>query len=295
MIENIKKWCNYCNLPLEAQTALIDGYEKLIFTPENKAIFDEIIQTYANDLKCDFALLREKMVYLAESANVHTYTAYAIMYVCMNPALKNHYINAGYPLDIYYETIKDVSFHMRSTKLCDGVWGTYTGWHSALYRMEIFGFGRLQAQPIKSTIDYQGNGFNLVKGETYYINLHIPRTETPLDFEESQKSLDKMAKFFKDIYFKDSKILFHCQSWLLFEKHPKMLKPTSNILKFYNRFTIIDKGFYPNYNEIWRLFDAYYSGNADDFNANSSLRKEYVKLVKYGRYTGWGRGVFYYE
>lgn len=295
MINYFKDWCNHCNLPLEAQMALISGYEKLTFSPQNKAVFDEVINTYANNLKCDFTVLREKIANLAEITGVHAYTAYAVMYVSMNIPLKNHYINAGYPLDIYLETIKDVSFHMKAVKLTDGVWGTYTSWHSALYKMEIFGFGRLQFQPLKSTIAYQGNGFNLVEGETYYLNIHIPRTETPLSESEVNESLEKGAKFFKNLYFKDSKVLFHCQSWLLFEKHYEMLKPTSNILKFMNRFTIIDKGFYPDFSQLWRLFDMYYTGNPNDFPTDSSLRREYVKMLNNGGATGWGRGVFHYE
>ena len=295
MINYFSKWCKHCNLPLDAEKALIDGYALLTNTPENAKIFNDVIDVYANDVACDFAPLREQISNLAKKVGSHEYTAYAVMYVCMNIPLKAHYEKKGYPLDIYNETIKDVSFHMRAVKLTDGVWGTYTAWHSALYKMEIFGFGRLQFQPIKSTIEYHGNGFDLVKDETYYLNIHIPRTETPLDETESLKSIKKGVEFFKDKYFNGGKVLFHCQSWLLFDKHYEMLKPTSNILKFMKMFTIIDSGNYPDYNQLWRLFDKYYTGNPDDLPADSSLRREYIAMLKRGEPNGWGRGVFYSE
>jgi hypothetical protein len=74
-----------------------------------------------------------------------------------------------------------------------------------------------------------------------------------------------------------------------------MLKPTSNILKFMKMFTIIDSGNYPDYNQLWRLFDKYYTGNPDDLPADSSLRREYIAMLKRGEPNGWGRGVFYSE
>jgi hypothetical protein len=35
-----------------------------------------------------------------------------------------------------------------------------------------------------------------------------------------------------------------------------------------------------------------YDGDADKLPSNTSLRREYVKLIRQGEKTGWGRGIF---
>ncbi len=295
MVNQIKSWCNYCNLPDDACQEFTKNYLLLTSDSSNKKVFDSVLKTYDDNMLCDFEALLNDVRALAEKTNVHPYTAIAIMYICMSESLKKHYVNNGYPLEIYLETVKDVSFHARYCKLVKGFWGTFTTWHTMLYKMEIFGFGRLQVQPKVADFDYHENGFNIIKDKTVFLNLHIPRTQTPLDYDECEKSLKKAYEFFKDKYFTNEKVLFYCKSWLLFSKHTEMLKPTSNIRKFMDRFTIVENGFYDNYSEIWRFFDVEYNGNPDDLPQDSSIRRAYVNLIKNGEKTGWARGVFYYN
>ena len=159
--------------------------------------------------------------------------------------------------------------------------------------MEVLGFGRLQFQPMYAYDDLEGDGFKVEKDKTFYLNVHIPRTTTPLDYDECELSFNKGVEFFKNKNFNGGKVLFHCKSWLLFPKHYEMLKPTSNIIKFMNRFSIIKNDLYPDYSQLWRLFDMYYNGNPYDFPDNSTLRHKYIKLLQVSGKTGWGEGVFF--
>ena len=99
----------------------------------------------------------------------------------------------------------------------------------------------------------------------------------------------------KDI-FTGKPIPFFCESWLLFSKMDDLLPEKSNIRAFKERFEIIHDHLYEkgDYSEMWRLYDMDYTGNLDDFPADSTLRRNYLQYLKDGGQVGEGYGVFFY-
>ena len=73
------------------------------------------------------------------------------------------------------------------------------------------------------------------------IGIHIP---SDVDFSPSaiDESLASAKQFFSEHYPELSKAEYRCHSWLLDKQLRKMLKDSSNILSFQNRFEIFDEG-----------------------------------------------------
>ena len=71
---------------------------------------------------CDFEIILEKTRALAKKTDVNEFTAIALLFVCMTPYLKKYYEQAGYPIEVYNESIKDVSYQARMCKRVYGVW-----------------------------------------------------------------------------------------------------------------------------------------------------------------------------
>ena len=63
----------------------------------------------------------------------------------------------------------------------------------------------------------------------------------------------------------------------------------------FNTYEIFEEGTYPDYKEIWRLFDMDYTGNPDDLPADSSLRRAYINLIRSQEPTGWAEGIYVYN
>lgn len=118
-------------------------------------------------------------------------------------------------------------------------------------------------------------------------------------FIEEDKSIlisafDKMAAdFFKD-EFKDRPIVFVCWSWLLFPRNKEVLSESSNLYAFVSDFDVFFSEEYPDYSEVWRLFDVNYDGNVDHLPQNTSLRRAYADWIRNGVKTGFGYGVYVY-
>jgi hypothetical protein len=74
-----------------------------------------------------------------------------------------------------------------------------------------------------------------------------------------------------------------------------MLPPNANIRRFMEDYTLIQRGEYEDYSQLWRLFDCQYTGNPDDLPADSSLRRAYIELIRRGEKTGFGLGVYLYQ
>ena len=73
------------------------------------------------------------------------------------------------------------------------------------------------------------------------IDIHIP---SDADFSPSaiDESLSSAKRFFSEHYPELSNAEYRCHSWLLDKQLRKMLKGSSNILNFQNRFEIFDEG-----------------------------------------------------
>ena len=140
---------------------------------------------------------------------------------------------------------------------------------------------------------YEKNGLILPAGSRV-IKVHIPRTGGRLDAENRKRSYAMAAKFFAERYSLDP-VVFYCSSWLLFPKHEEIMKEGSNLLAFIRDYDVFEAGEYADYKEIWRLFDMDYTEDHSKLPADTSLRREYIKMMERGEKTGWGKGIYLYK
>ncbi len=292
MIKLISDYCRFTNISIEAECEFINAYNKISSNVAVKNKICTLLDEYGKDVNKCLSVVNE-IKNITNDIDVHEYTVNALAYILMIPYLKKEYEKREIPNWIFENSIKDVSYHVDYCKKIKGVWGTYTNWHEKFFSMKGFGFGRLQFIPCASYANFTFNGFTLKKGEPM-IDVHIPNTKTPLSYEECEYCYKLAIGQFKE-FFVNKPIVFHCSSWLLWERHKNMLKPTSNIVKFLDKYTLVEKGLFDDYSQIWRIFEIDYKGNPEELPKNSSLQKAYYDLVKRGEKVGWGTGLFIYD
>ncbi|MBQ9113406.1 MAG: hypothetical protein IJY05_00610 [Clostridia bacterium] len=78
------------------------------------------------------------------------------------------------------------------------------------FNLTRFALGRLQFELIPLPFNYEKNGLKLEKGKTV-INVHIPRTGTPMDKESCDDSYARANAFFKPQTGENT--VFFCNSW----------------------------------------------------------------------------------
>jgi hypothetical protein len=156
--------------------------------------------------------------------------------------------------------------------------------------MTRFALGRLQFEIVPFRRNYQKDG-KILTPESPVINVHIPRTLTPLTPKACDEAFRAAAKFYEK-ELDGAPCVFVCSSWLLFPEHNNMLSESSNIRAFMNTFDIIEWGYYGDDGaNLWRLFDTM-ERNPNRLPADSSLRRAYIDRLLRGEKLGWGYGVY---
>lgn len=133
------------------------------------------------------------------------------------------------PEEIFFDTMKcftrfiDETYVMSSKYVFDRFW-----WTTRQVGCHLFRIGELEYEirPLEDKI---------------IIDLHIP-SNCDLSPSKVNSSLLEASKFFNKYYPELINLEYHCHSWLLDEQLKTMLKETSNIISFQNRFEIYDIG-----------------------------------------------------
>ena len=289
MREYLESFMTGCGYPDEARKELLSAFDKL----KTDTDFYSLIEAYADSYNVDYTAALASVREIALGVCVHKYTAELLLFLCYTQALQKHYENAGIPLDIYRNTVLDLKYKLDECKCVYGVWGSFVAyWFPGFFKLERFALGRLQFELVSLGTDYSKDGVVLTP-DSKVINVHIPRTRTPLSGGAVTESYRLAAEFFRPLL--GDEIAFICNSWLLFPRHNEMLSETSNIRYFISDYELMSHGEYKDYSETWRLFDTMYSGDIERLPADTSLRRAYVELIKRGEHTGWGKGIFIYK
>ena len=177
------------------------------------------------------------------------------------------YKDKGISDDIYFATMKcytrfiDETYQMTGKLYFDRYW-----WTTRQAGLHLFRIGELEYE-IKHIDD------------EIVIGIHIP---SDVDFSPSaiDESLASAKQFFSEHYPELSKAEYRCHSWLLDKQLRKMLKGSSNILNFQNRFEIFDVG------EIGTDFIEWlYNTRTTDYDTlpdNTSLQRNIKKHILSG-------------
>ena len=279
------------SFPEDAISAVSDDVRKLLDSKEHADAFGKITGQYDKTALCDYLGMLNEMKALSEKVGIHEYSGALIMFLAMSKKLKQRYDEHGISEETFYNTMADLKYKCEECRLLHGIYGTFVApWFPGFFQLRRFAFGRLQIETSQLGLNCEYDGQRFTK-ESKILNVHIPRTGTPLFHDQVLRSYHMAAEFFAD-EFKDEPMLFACHSWLLYPWNMTVLSPASNLYAFCSDFSIIAKGANQNHEDLWRLFDCVYTGDPQTLPRDSSLRRAYADRVAEGGETGWGYGVF---
>ena len=280
--------------PTEARDAFLLAYRQIMASHNAAPRFMALLESYDKDKDIDYDAARKEMIELSLKAGVLSFTGEQLLFTCFSRRLRERYREAGIADEIWYCSMLDLKYKVEECRLMYGVWGTFVAfWYKGFFNMTRFGFGRLQVETKKFGKAYQSKGVQLTP-DSIVLGIHIPRSGEPMTKERIHEAYRMAAAFFKP-QLGDAPIVFHASTWLFFDKHEEMLKPTSNIYQLMKEYDIYERGNYADYTEVWRLFDRFYAGDPNEMPADSSLRRAYIELMKRGEPTGWGKGVLVWD
>ena len=272
----------------EDKAFLLEAYDKICANSEAKAEFDRILGVYEANIKCD--QYKELLVPAQNAgylANVHKYTSGLLIYMCMTKHLKKLYEERGINDQIFYDSMLDLRYKLEECKAVRGMVGSFVAWwFPGFFDLTRFALGRLQFEVVKFGHNYDKNGIVLTP-DSKVINVHIPRTGTPMDKESCDAAYAQAREFFKEEAGENCP--FICHSWLLFPEHANILPKHTNVYRFFSEFDVFESGENEG-DDLWRLFDTE-DRNPNRLPTDSSLRRNYVEHMKKGGKLGWGLGV----
>jgi len=268
---------------------LLYAYDRIAGNNEASKLLSEALTIYCNDIKTDYKteiLGRSKGI--AELTEIHPYTADLLIFICMTKHLKALYAEKKLDMQIYRDSVLDLKWKLEECKAVKGICGSFVaGWFPGFFKLERFALGRLQFELVTVRFDYEKNGIKLEKGISKVINVHIPRTGTPIDKESCDKAYESAREFFRCEL--GDNCFFVCHSWLLFPKNKEILPDSTNTYRFMSEYDIIEWG-YNEGQDLWRLFDTH-EMNPHRLPANGTLRRCYAEHMKNGGRVGWGYGI----
>jgi len=279
-----------CHYEQEDIAFLLNTYDRIMSDDTAKRCFDGAVALYDKTEKCD----HERVIRFADSAanyaGVHEYTAEFLVYMCMTRSLHARYRERGLDDEIFYNSMLDLRYKLEECKAVKGVVGTFVAfWYAGFFDMTRFALGRLQFEIIEFGEEYEKDGKRLTP-DSKVINVHIPRTGTPIDEASCQNAYERAKSFFADECGRD--VAFVCHSWLLYPDMRTILPPQSNMVKFMSRYDIVTWQVDKNKSDLWRLFDTDES-NPDRLPTDTAARRCFVEHIKNGGKLGWGYGVFF--
>lgn len=296
MTDYIEKILMDFDYPEDSIIALTNAHKTIIKNEKANELLKDCIDAYTKSFNCDYDELFKKCDCISEITAVHPFTVKLLMYICLLEDAKRYYKEKGYSDKLFYDTMLDLKYKLIECKLIKKIDGNFVHpWMTGFFDLTRFSFGRLQFEMRKSEHYYSDNSRSVNIGDPV-INVHIPRTGTPLSPEGCTLAFREAAEFFKD-EFKNSPVTFVCHSWLLDPKIKEFLRDGSNIKAFADRFTVVNTDYCPegDYSEIWRLYDEDFSGSLDILPEDSSLRRNMKHYLKNGGRWAEGYGIFFYD
>lgn len=284
-LNNFMVQCSYLDTDREF---LLSAFDKIQSNENAKSEFERLVKVYEGNIHCDYY---KEILVPAQNAGklvgVHPYTSGLLIFMCMTKHLKELYIERGIDIEIYNNSVLDLRYKLEECKAVRGVIGSFVAWwFPGFFDLTRFTLGRLQFEVVKFEHNYNKNGIVLTP-DSKVINVHIPRTGTPMDKEGCDKAYEMAREFFKSEVGENGH--FICHSWLLYPEHANILPKHTNVYRFFSEFDVFE--YADNEGEdLWRLFDTE-ERNPDRLPTNTSMRRNYVEHMKKGGLVGWGLGV----
>lgn len=288
-----EEFCRKYSFPDDATKTFTKAYDKLMSVPEAKEVFLAQIKEYEEKTWFDAQKLFDNVRKLDVKTGINPLTLSTLLLIGMWPNMYKVYKKNNFPEKMIDDTMIGLKSGVKECYDLKKVWGnTVPEWVADFYFLNRFTFGRLQYNfaHFKESGTVCGHSF---KEGDLYLEVHIPSVG-PLDMEKCHLSYRECAKFFK--YKFDGPVIFGCSSYLLYPENHKILKPTANILKFADEYTIIRSGEDKTNHNYWRIFGTEeIPEDLDTVECTTSMQKGYLNWLKSGGTIGYGFGVIVYK
>ncbi len=278
--------CSYEEADVEV---LLAAYDRLQQCPQARLAWEKAIAAYGGT-SCDHNAMIALVDEAAMHSGVHEYTADLLLYLCLSKRLRERYRERGIDDGIFVNSMLDLRYKLDECKAVKGIVGSFVPfWFGGFFDMTRFALGRLQFEIIPFEAEYHKDGHRLTTG-SYVINVHIPRTGTPLYEEECEAAYAQAKAFFADRF--EGEVPIVCYSWLLYPELKTILPETSRMVRFARRYDVFRSGISKDRADLWRLFDTD-EQHPDRLPTNTTARKAIAAHLKNGGKLGWGYGVFF--
>ncbi len=270
---------------------LLAVYDRMAADKTAAQCVSQAMAEYDNDA-CDYGRLITLADEAAASIGVHEYTAELLFYMLLSKTLLARYRERGIDEAIFWNSMLDLKYKLDECKVVKGVKGSFVAfWFEGFFNLTRFALGRLQFEVVPFGHTYEKDGKQLLP-DSKVINVHIPRTGTPLLSEECEAAYKQATAFFAEEL--DGNIAFVCYSWLLYPENETILGEASNIVRFMKRYDVFKWGVDKNKRDLWRLFDTDES-HPDRLPTDTTARRLYARHIRGGGKLGWGHGVFFID
>ena len=269
---------------------LLDAHAKICERDDTRTAWESLLDTYNKDVFCDYKAIISSADEIAASVGIHKYTAELLIFICFSKRLRALYLERGIDLAIYHDSMLDLRYKLDECKLLKGIVGSFVAsWFPRFFKLERVALGRLQFEINSFGKSYDRCG-RVLTPDSKVINIHIPRTNTPLSQDSCDESFARAREYFKSAF--DGECVFHCCSGIIYPENYRILSEKSNVVKFMNRFDIFESEDDGTLCDLWRIFDTE-ERNFDLLPTDSHLRRAYVAHLKNGGTLGRGRGIFF--
>ncbi len=210
--------------------------------------------------------------------------------------MKERYLAKGWGMDVYYDSLLDITIWAKVCFARTGRWGLLEySWLFVQIIGRVVRLGRLQFE--RFPVQPHDNG-RVVGGVVLYedmpvINIHIPEGE-PITAEKRLDSYRRAYRFFNQSGY----AIFHCHSWLLYEKHYDFLPAKSNVISFMNDFELVHNDTSVGNSDLWRLFGTAWPAKDNDYSLlpqKTGMQKAYVSYLLNGGTGGCSKGFFAFD
>lgn len=287
--------CRKLSFPEDITDQYLQLCQKIV--SDNKGIFfDKWLDAYQNNKNIAFLTALSQIKSLALNENLDENQLTLFFYLNLVDSLEDYYKKAGFPYEIYMNSIEDLKWKMYFSQKMTGVYGIHTGpWESNFFKMSVFGIGRLEFEnvPLNPVLLLQKD---FLKNAPDVLRVHIPEAGR-LNMDDVHAAYEAAINFFCKYIWKrpleERPVVFECESWLLYPANRAFLPSESNIVRFMDEYKVISS--FHTENELWRVFNRPYNGDPSELPEETALQKGYKQLLLNGKKAGSAYGYFEYK
>ena len=279
------------------RVAVAIAYERISECKESRDRFQRIVSGYEKNPNYITLELDDEVKAMAEAAKIHLYTAHLVLFIALTKTLRQRLTQLKLSKKNVLGTIADFKYKMKECEEIHGLVGIEQwSWYVRVLGLSIIAIGRLEFEVKEYTGGTYRKGEKVLSKGNTVLSVHIPRNGEPLDEKLCNRAYKEAKAFFCTLLGVQD-IAFFCSSWLLYEKNRELLPPTSNIVKFMNRFDIVENiECTDERNTPMPFIFLKKSGTPiSELPRDSSLRRAFAEMLENGGKLGYGNGIFFLE